>query len=134
MGYYTHYSLEVFCDEKKFKYCNHEKSPDANFCPVCGKPTSGILIEDAVKEWAKENINDGYDIGEIIDNVSDDWKWYEHQKDMKAISRAFPDVLFTLSGEGEEAEDIWKEYYLNGKVQVEKAVITTGKFDKSKLK
>lgn len=42
-------------------------------------------------------------------------KWYDHDKDIIALSKQFKDVLFTLSGEGEEAEDIWKKYFQNGK-------------------
>jgi hypothetical protein len=38
-----------------------------------------------------------------------------------------------LSGEGEESGDIWKMYALNGKYQMEKAVITIGAFDVNKL-
>ena len=53
-------------------------------------------------------------------------KWYDHVKDMKEISRKYPEVLFTLSGIGEEYPDIWVKYFKNGNVQVEKAVITFG--------
>lgn len=44
-------------------------------------------------------------------------KWYEHESDMLDISRKVPDVLFCLWGSGDDAEDLWKKYFLNGKMQ-----------------
>jgi hypothetical protein len=68
------------------------------------------------------------------DPFEDTVKWYEHEEDMKKLSLQFPDVLFTLSGEGEEAGDVWKKYFKNGKVQVAKAVLTIDAFDPKKLR
>jgi len=50
--------------------------------------------------------------------------WYDHDADMSRLSLAFPTILFTLWGHGEEADDLWKKYYLNGKCQLARAVIT----------
>ena len=50
--------------------------------------------------------------------------WYNHDADMGRLSTTFPDVLFTLWGRGEEADDQWKEYYLNGECQVARGKIT----------
>lgn len=61
---------------------------------------------------------DGYDPFE------DSCKWYDHEKDMKALSVQFPAYAFFLSGEGEEAGDLWKKYFFRGKMQVAKAKIT----------
>jgi len=60
-------------------------------------------------------------------------KWYDHKEEMKEYSSKYPKVLFILSGEGEEAGDLWREYYLNGKVQACEAKITYPAFDESKL-
>lgn len=60
-------------------------------------------------------------------------KWYDHEKDMRAYSRKHPDILFKISGEGEEAGDLWIEWHKDGKMQREKAVISFGEFDESKL-
>ena len=46
-------------------------------------------------------------------------KWYGHPEDMREISKHWPDILFTLSGVGEETGDVWAEYYLGGKVHRE---------------
>jgi hypothetical protein len=42
---------------------------------------------------------------------------------MRILSRAIANVLFKLSGEGENAGDIWVGYALNGKWQKQKAKI-----------
>lgn len=61
-------------------------------------------------------------------------KWYDHEDDMKAFSRLYPDVLFTLNGIGEDYPDIWVKYFKNGKMQFVKAKIVLDPFDESKLK
>ncbi len=42
---------------------------------------------------------------------------------MIAMSLAFPHVLFKLHGEGEENDDIWDAYFLDGKSQKHKAKV-----------
>lgn len=54
---------------------------------------------------------------------ADSSKWYEHDEDMAALSKTFPDAVFHLRGEGEESGDIWEKHYKNGKVQVCRAEI-----------
>ena len=65
----------------------------------------------------------------------DEIKWYDHQENMVEYSKKYPKVVFKLSGEGEERDDIWVEYYQNGKIQREKVEIkvAVAGFDKSKL-
>lgn len=81
----------------------------------------------AVGQYDEDEIEDS--IGEIsgynirLDYATDDIKWYNCLKDMKALSEKFPDVMFTLSGEGEEYGDIWKAMYKNGKTKYVKAEI-----------
>lgn len=41
--------------------------------------------------------------------------WYEHEKDILALSKEHPNLLFHLQGEGEESGDIWKKWFRNGK-------------------
>jgi len=43
-------------------------------------------------------------------------KWYNWEEDMKKLSALFPDVTFTLTGDGEEAEDSWKTVFKGGEV------------------
>jgi hypothetical protein len=64
---------------------------------------------------------------------SEDANWYGHEIDLAALSLRFPGVLFTLRGEGEEAGDIWYKYFLDGKVQVCRAIVTFPPFDATRL-
>jgi len=73
--------------------------------------------------------------------LSDVWRgagagltWYNHREDMVKLSAAFPDVLFTLWGRGDESDDLWKQYFLGGKCQVAEAIITYPDFDEGELK
>ena len=68
-----------------------------------------------------------------LDNLND-IKWCNHDEDMIEISKLYPDVLFTLDGNGEDVGDIWRTYYKNGKMQETKANIVFDKFDETKLK
>ena len=61
-------------------------------------------------------------------------KWYEYEKDLKAFSKEHPKEIFKLSGYGEEAEDIWRQYFRNGKTFRTKANITFEPFDIKRLK
>lgn len=65
-------------------------------------------VEDAILTRIKEL--SGYNYGPF----EDECKWYSFDKDMIAVSKEFPDVLFTLYGEGEESGDVWKAQYKNG--------------------
>lgn len=60
-------------------------------------------------------------------------KWRDEQDDMLRLSEAFPEVLFTLSGSGEEETDLWRSYYRAGRVQHAPAEIHYPAFDPAKL-
>lgn len=134
MGYYTSYSLEwTSNDDPEFEVCDHVKPKTAKFCPECGKPTQPKILDQVIGEYISSHDAMFYAMtpqGE----TSKSCKWYDHQMDMAEMSKAFRGVLFTLSGEGEESGDVWKEYYRDGLVQVARAKIVIDKFDQSKLK
>lgn len=44
-------------------------------------------------------------------------KWYDYHEDMIEFSSQHPKALFSVRGCGESPEDIWKNYYMNGKSQ-----------------
>lgn len=91
-------------------------------------------------------IAEGFEV--VFDNVTDysgclsrtgasffmNAKWYEYEKDMRKISEQFPDVIFTVSGEGEENDDIWRAYFKNGKSQYCEAIINFEPYDEGKMK
>lgn len=65
---------------------------------------------------------------------TDQVKWYDCVEDCKEVSKAFPNLVITVEGDGEEQGDQWKAYFKDGKVQVCKAIVTFEPFDESKLK
>lgn len=57
---------------------------------------------------------------EIIDSIITGFaydKWYEHDEDMKDVSKKFKHALFELYGDGEESDDFWRNYYYRGAMQ-----------------
>ena len=40
--------------------------------------------------------------------------WYDCEEDMIKLSKKFPQMIFKLYGEGEDAQDLWNEYFQNG--------------------
>ena len=68
------------------------------------------------EEIARDIANrSGYE-GDIFRHAFCEVKWYEHERDMLHVSKRFPNVVFILSGEGEENNDVWKKRFLNGEV------------------
>lgn len=59
--------------------------------------------------------------------------WYDHEEDMRAISKEFPDIHFELNGAGELNDDIWTQHFLGGKSQLCMAEIVIPPFDPGKL-
>lgn len=114
MGYITNFKLKVYD-----KDWDGDKSRKADktyeFKDLC-------LVKD---NW-------GDYISSAIDGM--EAKWYEYDTDMRSLSRVYPNYLFELTGDGEESEDNWKAYYLNGKSQVEQGILFYPPFDKEKLK
>lgn len=53
----------------------------------------------------------------------DECKWYDHEERMKELSKQFPDVIFVLSGEGEETGDVWRKKFVAGEMTTARAQI-----------
>ena len=106
MGYYTRYTLLI----------------------QSNKLNSNEIITDlrSRNEDAKDAL-DGYG------NTNNTLKWYEHEEDMQKFSKKYPEALFVLYGEGEEAGDIWTKYFKDGKKHIAKAKIEIDEFDENKL-
>lgn len=105
MGYYTQYNLDIY--------------------KIVGPKPSLLPFKDLERTRASEH----YGLEGIIcqhlekypyDSGSEfggEFKWYDHNEDMKGISEQFPNLLFFLSGDGEASDDMWNKYYINGKSQ-----------------
>lgn len=59
--------------------------------------------------------------------------WYDWEQDLRLLSKRFPNVLFCLHGEGEQGDDLWDAYFLDGRAQMCKAVITYPDFNPNLL-
>ena len=113
MGYYTYFTLGV-----------HKKKYDVN----CPEVTVDFEIE---KKVAVELAKIIYEIGDkpeerdvkylaaveehgIYEVLNDSMKWYDHEDDMCKLSAMFPDLYFTLEGDGEECDDFWRKLFHGG--------------------
>jgi hypothetical protein len=120
MGYYTRFELEITGTGERW---------------VTGVDAMGQKVQ----------VNIGLDHNEIEREIvelsgysslfdGNTHKWYDHAEHMTAISKKYPDLLFTLNGAGEETGDFWRDYYKGGKRQHEEGKIAYGEFDPAKLK
>jgi hypothetical protein len=115
MGYYTNYSLAIF---KVVKGKAEERE----------NPNSLMLIQ----ELRKKNSHAEFALTESGES-REECKWYDHQKDLIRFSKKHRNILFQLSGLGEDRDDMWVKYFLNGKYQVSRATIKYDKFNLKKL-
>ena len=121
MGYYTNFNLEIDGPVDACDKAIADMESAALEAEVKGRPKYGSLEDNLCYLYA------------VYEGNADSSKWYDHEKDMREISKRHPDVLFTLSGEGEESGDIWKAYHKNGKAQECRAKITFDDYDEIKL-
>lgn len=84
MGYYTNYRLYV---------------PDVD----------PIVADDLQREIDKMNVFQDNDVKSNYLYAYD--KWYDYEKDMCILSKRFPEILFELSGEGDDSDDLWITYF-----------------------
>lgn len=102
MGYYTRFNLEV-------------------------STKSGGEVDEATLQKVQARFDDMLGWSGAFDEVtdySDEWKWYEYEHDMIEFSKEFPNLCFTLEGDGEDREDWWTEWFQNGKFYKSVAKIT----------
>lgn len=92
MGYYTAYKLDVFVEN----------------------PLEIIAELRRLSEDADYALDEEGDTG-------NNCKWYDHDNEMVNFSKLYPDVLFTLYSVGEESEDVWRAFYLDGQIEVQRA-------------
>lgn len=116
MGYYTDFSLKIY-----------NKSG--------GLETDEInCVEDAMEviQYSEEYNKDVVRVMMKLNNNKKKYlcygilseepcKWYEYEEEMISFSKNFPNLVFCLSGKGEEQGDAWKAYYYNGRVKNTKA-------------
>ena len=77
----------------------------------------------------------------LVDGVfqPDGWscdtlKWYDWELDMMRASAQMPGVLMILTGSGEDDGDLWRAYFLDGRVQSVRSVVEFPPFDQDSLR
>lgn len=116
MSYYTSYSLFAH--------------------PVSDDETAQKIADELYACGALDTALDSSYIladGNVKFDPYDPVKWYDHDEDMRAVSREFPDIHFELHGKGEDNDDIWTQHFVNGKAQLCMAEIVIPPFDPEKL-
>jgi hypothetical protein len=107
------YDIRIEIDHDMYFYiCGHELSKD-------GIATSDRCDKNNIIEWMN---------GDATKKSSD-----EIHKEMYYLSEKIPDLLISIHAEGEDSEDRWKAYYMNGKYQTCYAKITFDDYDVDKL-
>ena len=113
MGYYTWYALDHNCEDEDV------------FDSIVDKMEEIGIFEGG-----------GFDANktQMCFDTMDLARWYEWEADMREVSSAFPNVLFTLSGAGDDSGDLWKAYFVGGKMQYAPAQIVYDDFDSARLR
>lgn len=110
MSYYTRYSLQVTGTSDPTEVI-------AQFLEEAGEDAQMALRPD----------------GSSADSV----QWQTHESELLEFSELHPELRFTLAGHGEGTYhmpvDLWKKYFVGGKVQRCDAVITYPPFDPEQL-
>ena len=105
MGYYTNYTLtQTGCAKRDIK-----------------------RLEDEIE---KLNV---FEDGAIEDGLYGYAKWYDYDIDMRLLSRRFPGVVFYLEGDGENSDDLWGNYYMDGRAQYGALEVVEYPFDEAQL-
>lgn len=119
MGYYTDYTLSV-----------HSAKRDAAGAVMISDEIPSDLERQIENEIGKMNV---FQDGNVQDAYYANAKWYDHEDDMRLLSAKFPDVVFWLSGSGDDCDDLWQKFFVGGRMQTCYAQIVYDDFDPSKL-
>ena len=103
MGYYTSYNLDVV-------NIDSVEDRDNIVAAIKEKDLLRYVFSD---DWDKTYNEKSHKYG-LSFYCWDAQKWYECEDDMCSISAKFPDVVFKITGEGEEWNDKWNMYFVNG--------------------
>lgn len=97
MGYYTRYDVTFYDATTGFEI----------------DQSSNLGIELLRQIIAKIEDCYTYEVGatETIWYFDEALKWYDHHCDMTDLALKYPNVIFKLTGEGEERDDVWVKYY-----------------------
>lgn len=110
-------------------YTQYELSAEWYHKPIGTEQDDRIKeLEDEIKKMGVFDSESCFDLGWWANT-----KWYDWEKDMALLSKRFPDFLFLLNGNGEEEDDIWGVYFLNGRIMRDARKIITKPFTVEEL-
>ncbi len=131
MGYYTNYEFAVYDYGRLAKSSATNKAIARKIVEMNESDSKAEMFYPIVDEIKITYIEEGDPW--TMQASKDEVKWYDHDKEMLALSVAFPDVTFRLYGEGEERDDVWQTYYKNGKMIKYTATIEIPDFNPNDL-
>lgn len=118
VGYYTNFKVsfkQVAGQDPHLPFLQSDE-------PVACVPTLNMLLDSAYDTFSPNGWS------------TDQLKWYEWESDMMEASARMPGVLITLTGSGEEDGDLWRAYFLDGRVQSVRPSIEFPPFDPAQLR
>lgn len=124
MSYQTRYRLEWHTTDTDVwtapPNCPHPTGSKAKFCEECGRSTKRKTLDEAVTYYIGTRSEGDIDMFEALErdgSYKQAWSWRRYEEDMRTMSLTFMNVIFVLYGAGENVEDLWVGYSLNGKWQ-----------------
>lgn len=120
MGYYTNYQLTTTpcSDELHDELAAWAKRQAAENHAF--NEALRIEAQEAGKRLDYNQLRtDFWCLDALLDGKDSYMKWYDWKIEVGEMAKAFPDVTFALSGEGEEAGDLWVAYFKGDLVAVQ---------------
>lgn len=113
MGYNTKHSLEIhlLTDISGFETSESKKLSDLD---------KKIMTKDVIYNFLQVCEDARYAINDK-GKTEESCSWYDLKKDLENYSKNHPNIVFIMSGFGEESGDVWKMYCINGKSEYIKA-------------
>lgn len=114
MGYYTYFTLGVH--KKKHNVNCPEVTVDFEIEKKVAVELAKLICEINSNELTASDVEYLAEVEKhgIYEVLNDSLKWYGHEDDMCKLSAMFPDLYFTLEGDGEESDDYWRKLFHNG--------------------
>lgn len=111
MGYYTYFSLGIH--DNKWNVNDSCVTVVAEVEQKVAKELAKLIYEIG-SQPTEEDMEYLNDVKGVYDVLNDSMKWYRHEDDMCKLSAMFPELYFTLEGDGEEFDDYWRKLFHNG--------------------
>lgn len=112
MGYYTGYNIVVKKTDRSMWTHSEIEALIAD------------MKEPRIFGYAVNDYDDSFADGSLHFFGNDIVKWYSCEEDMIALSQKHPECVFCVTGDGEDSDDFWKQYFYNGDEEFCRAELT----------